>query len=127
MGANVKSGKPGIFIESYAHDLRRQYVLSYTDRILVGGSLEYIVPRTDFYDLLRRQVPKEYIHMNKKLYSFDQDDYGVTIHCADNTSFHGDMPIGADGAHSIVRRHLYKTLKAAVSLPQSDDKPLPFR
>ncbi|KAG0342025.1 hypothetical protein BG000_007218 [Podila horticola] len=135
MGSNVKPGiyeeftrigKAGIFVESYAHNLQRQFVLNYTDRIKVGGSLEYIVSRRDLYDLLRRRVPAERIHMSKKVYCFDQDDYGVTIHCADNTSYHGDILIGADGAHSNVRRHLYKTLKAAGKLPRSDDIPLSF-
>ncbi|KAF9204205.1 hypothetical protein BGZ59_001204 [Podila verticillata] len=123
----TKIGKVGIFVEAYANNLNRQYVLNYTDRIIVGGSLEYVVARRDLYDLLRRQVPEERIHMNKKVYCFDQDDYGVTIHCADNTSYHGDILVGADGAHSIIRRHLYKALKVSGKLPPSDDVPLPFR
>ncbi|KAF9387190.1 hypothetical protein CPB97_002862 [Podila verticillata] len=123
----TKIGKAGIFVEAYANNLNRQYVLNYTDRIIVGGSLEYVVARRDLYDLLRRQVPEERIHMNKKVYCFDQDDYGVTIHCADNTSYHGDILVGADGAHSIIRRHLYKALKVSGKLPPSDDVPLPFR
>lgn len=64
--------------------------------------------------------------MGKKLVSFYEDDKGVTIHCADNTRYTGDILVGADGTYSTVRDHLYRTLKAKAQLPASDDTPLPF-
>ncbi|KAF9110024.1 hypothetical protein BGX30_008155, partial [Mortierella sp. GBA39] len=35
---------------------------------------------------------------------------------------HGDILVGADGAHSAVRQHLYKTLEKDGLLPKSDTK-----
>lgn len=90
------------------------------------GSNEYLVARPELYDLLLRQIPKEKIHMSKKVLSFMQNEDGVMIRCADNQTHHGDILVGADGAHSAVRQHLYKELKQKKKLPSSDDAPLPF-
>ncbi|KAF9300220.1 hypothetical protein BG003_003401, partial [Podila horticola] len=48
------------------------------------------------------------------------------IRCNDNTTHHGDILVGADGAHSAVRQHLFKVLKAKNLLPPSDEGDLPF-
>ncbi|KAG0334887.1 hypothetical protein BG004_000231 [Podila humilis] len=92
----------------------------------MAGANEYIVPRPEFYDLLLRQIPKENIHMNKKVLSFLQNDLGTMIRCNDGTSYHGDILVGADGAYSAVRQHLFTVLKERNQLPKSDDVPLPF-
>ncbi|KAF9320544.1 hypothetical protein BG003_005727 [Podila horticola] len=44
----------------------------------------------------------------------------------DNTTYHGNILVGADGAHSAVRQHLFKILKAKNLLPASDEGDLPF-
>ncbi|KAG0334889.1 hypothetical protein BG004_000233 [Podila humilis] len=92
----------------------------------MAGANEYIVPRPEFYDLLLRQIPKENIHMNKKVLSFLQNDLGTMIRCNDGTSYHGDILVGADGAYSAVRQHLFTVLREKNQLPKSDDVPLPF-
>lgn len=63
--------------------------------------------------------------MGKKLLSFDQNVQGVTIQCSDESTYHGDILVGADGAHSAVREHLFKLLKSNNQLPRSDDGGLP--
>lgn len=64
--------------------------------------------------------------MGKKVESYQEDSEGVTITCSDNTTYRGDILVGADGAYSNVREQLYSTLKAKGSLPPSDEEPLPF-
>ena len=79
------------------------------------------VARPDLYHVLLRQVPKENIHMNKKITAYEQSETGVTISCADNTTYHGDILVGADNALSAVRQHLYKEFKERGLLSASDD------
>lgn len=64
--------------------------------------------------------------MGKKVLNFEQSDFGVMIQCDDNKIHHGDILVGADGAHSAVRQHLYKILKDRNLLPWSDEGDLPF-
>lgn len=85
-----------------------------------------IVSRPDLYELLWRHVPKECVFLDKKVVNFDDDAEGVLLRCADGTSYQGDILIGADGAYSAVRNHLYKMLKTRGLLPDVDDSPLPF-
>ncbi|GJJ68677.1 hypothetical protein EMPS_01023 [Entomortierella parvispora] len=66
------------------------------------------------------QVPKERIHFSKKVLSMEQNKDGVMIRCADNTTYHGDVLVGADGAYSGVRQSLYKMLERKKVLPPSD-------
>ncbi|KAF9984940.1 hypothetical protein BGZ75_003511 [Mortierella antarctica] len=88
---------------------------------LVG--YDYIVfPRPDLYDLLLTKVPTEKISFGKKILSLQQNAYGVMIRIADNTTFHGDILVGADGANSGVRQSLYKELLKKRVLPKSDGK-----
>ncbi|KAG0012507.1 hypothetical protein BGZ82_002576, partial [Podila clonocystis] len=91
-----------------------------------SGAEEYLITRPDLYDLLLRQVPQENIHMGKKVLSFEQNDLGVMIRCNDNETHHGDILVGADGAYSAVRQHLFKVLKGKNLLPPSDEGDLPF-
>ncbi|KAG0330713.1 hypothetical protein BG000_011559 [Podila horticola] len=122
----VKLGKPNRLMELFDEDLNPLFELDFKDRDTISGAVEYIIPRPDLYDLFLRQVPKEYIHMGKKVLSYQEDSDGVTVTCADNSTYHGDILVGADGAYSNVREQLYSALKAKGSLPASDEEPLPF-
>lgn len=85
-----------------------------------------MVTRPQFYGLLQRHMPKEYVHVGKKIVSMDQNDEGVVLRFSDGTEARGDILIGADGAYSAVRQGLYAKLKEAKKLPPSDALPLPF-
>ncbi|KAF9082690.1 hypothetical protein BGX29_003680, partial [Mortierella sp. GBA35] len=85
-----------------------------------------MVSRPQFYDLLLRQVPKERIHLGKKVQSTQQGENGVIIQCTDGSEYGGDILVGADGAYSAVRQNMYAQLKKENKLPPSDALPLPF-
>lgn len=72
--------------------------------------------------MLFKKIPPTKIHLSKKIVSFDQDKDGVTLIFDDNTTSRGDILVGADGAHSAVRKHLFKTLLKEGLLPQDDTK-----
>jgi 2-polyprenyl-6-methoxyphenol hydroxylase-like FAD-dependent oxidoreductase len=50
----------------------------------------------------------------------EQHDNSAIIHCADGTSYKGDIVVGADGAYSGVRQAMYKSLAEEGKLPSSD-------
>ncbi|KAF9287817.1 hypothetical protein BGZ68_001234 [Mortierella alpina] len=70
-----------------------------------------VTSRPDFQALLLSRVPKEKIHMSKKIASLSQTEESVTITCEDGSSYTGDILVGADGTHSTVRELLYKELE----------------
>ncbi|KAF9282000.1 hypothetical protein BGZ68_006273 [Mortierella alpina] len=105
--------------------------MSVIAKITMGTSVkqlvgyDYIVfPRPDLYELLLSKVPAEKISLGKKVLSLQQNTLGVMIRIADNTTFHGDILVGADGAYSGVRQSLYKELMKSGVLPVKDGKQL---
>ncbi|KAG0098249.1 hypothetical protein BGZ93_000676 [Podila epicladia] len=85
------------------------------------GYGEYVISRPDLYDLLINSIPRERILLGKRVLSSIQNEDSVMVRCSDNTSYHGDILVGADGAYSAVRQNLYKILKEKKRLPASDD------
>ncbi|KAG0026812.1 hypothetical protein BGZ82_009288 [Podila clonocystis] len=110
----------------FHENLKLEYIMKvgWLERLI--NYREYVVSRPELHSLLLRHVPKDNIHLGKKIVAFDQDSYGVLVRFADGSSHHGDILVGADGAYSAVRQHLFKTLKSIGKLPASDDVPLPF-
>ena len=86
----------------------------------------YIVARPILYDLVYDKVPKEKIHLNKRVLTILNGDAGARVSCADGSSFDGDIIVGADGAYSPVRQSLFKWLQKNNNLPSSDDVPMPY-
>jgi 5-methylphenazine-1-carboxylate 1-monooxygenase len=64
------------------------------------------------YQAVRARLGESRIHMNSRLGSFTQDDGGVTAYFFDRNGTHrhtarGDILVGADGIHSVVREKLF--------------------
>jgi 5-methylphenazine-1-carboxylate 1-monooxygenase len=64
------------------------------------------------YQAVRARLGESRIHLNCRLRSFTQDDGGVTAYFFDRHGSHrhtarGDVLIGADGIHSLVREKLF--------------------
>ncbi|OAQ21911.1 hypothetical protein K457DRAFT_1469015 [Linnemannia elongata AG-77] len=96
-------------------------VASNTDII---GYDRVLFARPELQAMLLKKFPSEKIHLAKKIVTLDKDMDGVTITFDDNTTACSDILVGADGAQSAVRQHLYKTLEKEVLLPKSDTKPM---
>ncbi|KAI8603900.1 hypothetical protein EDD21DRAFT_422506 [Dissophora ornata] len=62
------------------------------------------------------------MHWFKKVASFTQDKDGVAVELDDGASVRGDILVGADGAHSAVRQHLYKELTEQGKFPLADKR-----
>ncbi|KAF9581886.1 hypothetical protein BGW38_000935 [Lunasporangiospora selenospora] len=80
--------------------------------------------RPEMHHLLLSKIPPNKILIKKKILSQLQNEHGVMIRCADNTTYHGDILVGADGAYSAVRQCLYKQAEKAGVLPKCDTESL---
>ena len=78
-----------------AHILESQY-----------GSVTIAVHRVDFMHALTAQVG-DVIHYGKRLTQYTQDANSITASFEDGTQTSGDILIGADGIHSIVRQQMF--------------------
>ncbi|KAF9119115.1 hypothetical protein BGW39_000562, partial [Mortierella sp. 14UC] len=123
----------GLFDELMSFSKRGLVGSFYTDKLDViahnkGASADTVgydrilFARTELYAMLFKKIPPHKIHMSKKVFSFQQNHEGVMLRFSDNNTVHGDILVGADGAHSAVRQHLYKTLDKQGLLPKADTK-----
>jgi 5-methylphenazine-1-carboxylate 1-monooxygenase len=106
----------------------RTYELFYTNRFGQeiwreprGLDAGYDVPQfsihrgrlqTVIYQAVRARLGESRVHLNCRLGSFTQDDGGVTAYFFDRGGAHrrtarGDVLVGADGIHSLVREKLF--------------------
>ncbi|KAG0378682.1 hypothetical protein BGX24_003122 [Mortierella sp. AD032] len=90
----------------------------------ITGFETVVFARPQLYELLLKQVPPTNISLGKRILSTEEKDDKVIIHCSDNSTHTGDILIGADGAYSCVRQHMYKRLEEMGVLPQSDTEDL---
>ncbi|KAG0354423.1 hypothetical protein BC939DRAFT_493328 [Gamsiella multidivaricata] len=83
---------------------------------------DYIVfSRPKLYDLLLSKLVPNKVQFGKKALSVKHpQEGGVVITFSDNTSYIGDILVGADGAYSAVRQNLYKSLAEKDELPLKD-------
>lgn len=59
------------------------------------------------------------LYTDKKVSDIRTTDTGVAVQCADGSSYEGTVVIGADGAHSIVRKHMRSMALASEDKPHS--------
>ncbi|KAG0087316.1 hypothetical protein BGZ92_007432 [Podila epicladia] len=118
----------GIFDELAKRGKHVQQMHMYKEDLTPVHTMEmgWIPDVPDLYDILFNSIPRERILLGKRVLSFIQNDQGVLVRCSDNSTYHGEILVGADGAYSAVRQQLYKELKADHKLPLSDDVALPF-
>jgi salicylate hydroxylase len=67
--------------------------------------------RGHLHAALLEHVPRQSIHLSKKLLHADTDGNGVVLHFEDGTTAHGDILIGADGLKSVCRLPLDRSMQ----------------
>jgi 2-polyprenyl-6-methoxyphenol hydroxylase-like FAD-dependent oxidoreductase len=70
------------------------------------GELALGVIRPRFHEFLARTLGEDEVQTGSKLERFEQDETGVTAHFVDGEAVRGDILLGADGMHSVVRKQL---------------------
>ncbi|KAK3817832.1 MAG: hypothetical protein J3R72DRAFT_480149 [Linnemannia gamsii] len=122
----VSLGKTVSSIKMCNESREVEFSLDFENHEKEFGADGYIVSRPQMYNLLLRQVPKERVHLGKKVLTMDQGGNGVLIRFCDGSEAEGDILVGADGAYSAVRQDMYAKLNKANKLQASDALPLPF-
>ncbi|KAF9111271.1 hypothetical protein BGX27_005163 [Mortierella sp. AM989] len=88
------------------------------------GYNNIIFARPKLYEILLRRIPAQRINLGKKILKTQEKEGKVMIFCSDNTSYEGNIIVGADGTYSGVRQSLYKHLNEQGLLPKSDQESL---
>lgn len=70
------------------------------------GQRPYPVSRTDLQQMLLDAFGEDEVHLGMKCTSVKQDENSATAFFEDGSSATGDVLIGADGIHSVVRQHV---------------------
>ncbi len=71
------------------------------------GAPLYNIHRADLVEILANALPGESLRLGARCKGFEQDETGVTVHLENGESIRGDVLIGADGIHSVVRKQLF--------------------
>lgn len=93
---------------SYQHGHNGQTLTRFSLNPLVTrvGEFPYPVARADLQSLLLDAFGRERVFLNKRLENIQDNGATVTATFADGTSATGEILIGADGTHSIARKHV---------------------
>lgn len=70
------------------------------------GQRPYPVARTDLQELLLEAFGREKVHLNSRCIGVEESDRGATAIFEGDRRVMGDIVIGADGIHSVVRRYV---------------------
>ncbi|KNG80956.1 hypothetical protein ANOM_011568 [Aspergillus nomiae NRRL 13137] len=125
--------KVGCELQCHQSFTREGYRFCHSDTFSImkknHGSAPVAFHRAKLVEILYNRLPakaKERYFLNKKLTGIESDEKGVSVICADGSTYRGSMILGADGTHSKTRR-LMRSLAIAEN-PQRDwdeEKPFP--
>jgi 2-polyprenyl-6-methoxyphenol hydroxylase-like FAD-dependent oxidoreductase len=62
---------------------------------------------------------KSKILLGKRISRVDHSGEGISVQCRDGTTYHGDVVVGADGVHSIVRHEMWRHMDSLDPSPLS--------
>ncbi|KAI7816454.1 hypothetical protein BC939DRAFT_469098, partial [Gamsiella multidivaricata] len=107
-------------LDMYSSDMKKIGAIDLSSHKAASGNENLLFTRPQLYDLMLKQVPTSKMSLNKKFLCFEEKEGRIIIHCSDNTSYEGDILVGADGAYSGVRHSLYKQMDEKGILPKKD-------
>ena len=73
------------------------------------------VHRADLQATLHKALGEGVVHMDAACVGFQQDDTGIRAQFADGQEVEGDLLVGADGLHSVIRSQLFGAAKPRYS------------
>ena len=87
---------------------RRRVVVNLPEGVVrdYGGGFMGLL-RPELYERLLAALPPGLLEVNRQVDAIEQDDTGVRLTMADGETIEADVLVGADGIHSLVRRHLW--------------------
>lgn len=94
---------------------RQQFVAVGSDAVARYGAPYLTMHRADLHGCLIdaiRAVRPDCIHLGHRTTGVLQDEAGVTVQFDNGATAHGDILVGADGLHSVVRKSLFGEAKA---------------
>ncbi|KAF8937051.1 hypothetical protein EDD21DRAFT_384046 [Dissophora ornata] len=122
----MRVSKPVRQFNFYNEDIKSIGVVDFSCMTAIGGYPAIILDRPAFYDCLLKKLPKDKVVYGKRVTAVEQNRTSATVKCADGSSYTSDIVVGADGAYSSVRMHMYRELAAKGNLPANDAMPLSF-
>ncbi len=114
LGVESEIKKCGVYSESFdSFDMA-------TDEFLFGDTLGhaaevkygapfYQLHRADLLNIIKSRVNPKSIHLNSRVVDYENRDDGVTVKLESGQQIEGDVLIGADGIHSMVRKRVNGT------------------
>ncbi|KAF9160882.1 hypothetical protein BGX20_002359, partial [Mortierella sp. AD010] len=115
---------PLITAELYDANIQKIGGVDGTNHKAAVGYNNILFARPKLYELLFKRIPTAKITLGKKIARTEEKDGKVHIFCSDDTTFQGDILVGADGTYSAVRQSLYELLREQNILPKVDQESL---
>ncbi|KAF8934517.1 hypothetical protein BGZ47_010348 [Haplosporangium gracile] len=113
---------PGRDFQIYSEDMDLLADFGIPGYESLSGYKTIFFTRPDMYRFIRSKVPPQNITMGKKVVSVIDTPQSIKILCSDNTSYEGDILVGADGAYSTIRREMHARLEKEGLLLEADKK-----
>lgn len=98
-------------VQQRGNPIEQMKIMDYKGRVLNGstfkeGMRSYAIHRSELVDVLRKFLPAEMLHTDKKLKGFSELDQSIEANFMDGTQAVGDLLVGTDGIGSQVRNQL---------------------
>lgn len=111
LGLEEAVAKAGVIPQSYEmRDISTGKLLNLSPLGDLGtkhwGAPLYNIHRADLIDILAQAVPAGALRLGAQVADFVQDDDSVTVRLTSGEQIRGDLLIGADGIHSVIRKQL---------------------